>query len=127
MSKQSRTYRLTTETIAELDKLANESGISATEAVTRAIHAAARKEYDSNTYNTARKEADAAIKRANELAQELDRTHAALERAQESLKAAQVLQQQASERAERAETELRALPDPNEWKQKSLFDRIMRR
>lgn len=127
MSKQSRTYRLTTETIAELDKLANESGISATEAVTRAIHAAARKEYDTNTYNTARKEADAAIKRADELAQELERTHAALERAQESLKAAQVLQQQASERAERAETELRALPDPDAWKAKSLLDRIMRR
>lgn len=127
MNKVSRTYRLTQDTVDELEKLANDAGTTVTDAITRAIHAAANMKYDKNTLDAARKEAESAVARADELSRELDRTHDALTRAQESLQAAQVMQQQAVERADKAEQELRALPDPDAWKSKSLLDRIMRR
>lgn len=134
MGKVSRTYRLSQETIDELDKLANDSGVTATEALTRAIHSAATVEYGCNTESEGAKDAETARemqrmaeRRADEMAAEVERLHAALERAQDTTKAAQVLQQQAEHRAAEAKAELAALPAPDSWKEKPLLDRIFKR
>lgn len=129
VERKSRSFRLSVATIAEIEAIAEREGMTATAVVSEAVH---RMHDGADTEASARladakKEAErlaAALARAQETTKVAQETARA---AQETAKAAQALHAQAEKRIADAEERVRALPGPDDWKDKSLLDRILKR